>query len=527
MLNSSSKYVLTIDLGTSGPKVAIFTDRGELVDYERGDVEILLLPGGGAEQRPEDWWNSIKGCIQRLMAKDLVPVESIVAVSCTTQWSGTVPVDKDGEPLSNAIIWMDSRGAPYIEELMAGPIKIEGYNIFKLFRYLRLTGGVPGHTGKDSLAHILYLKGEHPEIYGKAHKLLEPKDYLNARLTGHFAASFDSITLHWLTDNRKIENVTYNNWLLKTAGVDRDKLPELKRAVDVLGQLRPEIAAELGLSEKTQVIAGTPDMHSAAIGSGAVRDYDGHLYVGTSSWLQCFVPFKKIDLFHNMSSLPSAIPGRYFLANEQECAGACLEFLKNNIIYHEDELLADADLPDVFKLFDRIVGRVPPGSEGVVFTPWLVGERTPVDDHHVRGGLHNLSLHNTREHMIRAVFEGVALNTRWLHRAVEKYIRRPLDNINFIGGGAKSTEWCQIFADVLGRTIRQVKDPMLAGPRGAAFLALVALGEMTFDDVAKRVQIAETFEPDPANLDLYDGLFREFTELYKRNRKINARLSRT
>jgi len=526
VMSAREKHVLTIDLGTSGPKVALFSDQGELVGHERGATEIILLPGGGAEQRPDDWWASIKSCTQRLLGRNLVPVEQIAAVCCTAQWSGTVPVDKDGVPLRNAIIWMDSRGAPQIEELMAGPIKVEGYNLFKLLRFLRLTGGVPGHAGKDSLAHILWLKANEPQIYARAHKLLEPKDYLNARLTGRFTATYDSIALHWLTDNRKVERVVYDDRLLKMTGVDRDKLPDLVRAVDVLGPLLNEVAAELGLSPQTQVIAGTPDMHSAAVGSGAVRDYEGHLYVGTSSWLQCHVPFKKLDLRHNMTSLPSAIPGRYFLANEQECAGACLEFLKNNVIYHEDELLADADLPDVYKLFDKIVGRVPAGSEGVIFTPWLVGERTPIEDHRVRGGMHNLSLHNTREHMIRAVFEGVALNMRWLHRPVEKYVKRRVDNIHFIGGGASSAEWCQIFADVLGRTIKQVAEPLVAGPRGAAFLALVALGELTFDDVAERVRIQATFEPDPGNRELYDGLFKEFVALYKHNRKIHRRLAR-
>ena len=153
---------------------------------------------------------------------------------------------------------------------------------------------------------------------------------------------------------------------------------------------------------------GSPDLPCAAIGSGAVRDYQGHLYIGTSSWLTCHVPYKKTDISHNMASLPSAIPNKYFIANEQETAGACLNFLRDNILYHKDELLAEEQVPDVYKIFDRIVENTPPGSDKVIFTPWLYGERTPIEDHSVRCALFNLSLKTTREHIIRAVFEGVA-----------------------------------------------------------------------------------------------------------------------
>ncbi len=280
----------------------------------------------------------LKSVTHDLLAKTAVPREAIVAICCTTQWSGTVPVDKDGNHLMNAIIWLDSRGAAQIPQISGGPIKVSGYNIGRLLTWIKLTGGIAGHSGKDSIAHILYIKQEHPEIYEAAYKFLEPKDYLNLRLTGRFAASYDSITLHWITDNRDINDIQYSDKLLQLSGVEREKFPDLKRAVDILGPIKAEVAAELGLPEHVQVIMGTPDMHSAAIGSGAVRDYEAHLYIGTSSWLSCHVPFKKTDVFHNIASLPSAIPGRYFVVDEQETAGACLRYLKENILFHPDEL---------------------------------------------------------------------------------------------------------------------------------------------------------------------------------------------
>jgi xylulokinase len=173
-----------------------------------------------------------------------------------------------------------------------------------------------------------------------------------------------------------------------------------------------------------------------------------------------------------------------------------------------------------------MASRARPGSGGVIFTPWLYGERTPVEDRFVRGGFHNLSLSAGRDDLVRAVFEGVALNTRWLLGAVERFTRHRLEPIRFIGGGARSDVWCQIFADVLGRTIEQVADPVNANARGAGMLASVALGELTFDQIPDRVQVAKSYHPDPACRELYEELFGEFTGLYRRNRKAHARLNR-
>ncbi len=519
------KYILAIDLGTSGSKVALYSTRGECAGYEFEATPLHLFPNGGAEQNPDDWWNAIKQAAKRLLARGLIRNDDVVALSGTTQWSGTVPVDRDGNALMNAVIWMDSRGARYVKQITGGLVELEGYGLGKLLTWLRLTGGIPGHAGKDSIAHILYLKHECPQIYSATYKFLEPKDYLNLRLTGKFAASYDSIALHWVTDNRNLSRVTYDDGLIRFSTIDRDRLPDLKRAVDVLGPVKPDVAAELGLRADVQVVMGTPDVQSAAIGSGAVRDYEGHLYLGTSAWLTCHVPFKKTDISHNMASLPSAIPSRYFVANEQETAGACLNFLRDNIIFPDDGLATGARPSNSYQVFDRIAERVPPGSDRLIFAPWLYGERTPVEDHLVRGGVFNLSLKTTREHLVRAVFEGVAYNSRWLLGAVEGFIQRRFEALNMIGGGANSDVWCQIHADVLNRTIRQVKDPMLANTRGAAFLASVALGYLMFDDIPELTQIARTYQPNARNRELYDGLFREFVSIYQSNKKIYARLN--
>lgn len=524
-MSLADKFILAIDLGTSGPKVALFSAQGELVDSDFEEVHLVLLPDGGAEQSPSEWWQTIDKATKRLLTRGIVPNEEIIAIAFTGQWSGTVPVDKDGNALCNAITWMDSRGAPYVQQIVDGPLKIEGYGLGKLVKWIGRTGGVPANAGKDPIAHILYLKNAHPELYQRTYKFLEPMDYLGLRLTGVMASSFNCITLHWLTDNRQINDIAYDDDLLKLSTIDRAKLPDLKPANSVLGTLRAEIAREWGLREDVQVVIGSPDIHSAAVGSGAVLDYEPHLYIGTSSWLTCHVPFKKTDLLHNMAALPSAIPGRYLLTNEQESAGSCLQFLRDNIVYYQDGLTSDEKPQDAYQKFDQIAASVPAGSHHVIFLPWLYGERSPVDDHLVRGGFFNQSLETTRADMVRAVFEGVALNSRWLLKYVEQFIKRPVGAINMVGGGAKSNIWCQIHADVLNRPIRQAKDPIQVNVRGAVLLASVALGILRYEDIASRVPIAETYLPNPDHRKLYDNLFKEFIAIYESNRKIYARLN--
>jgi xylulokinase len=526
-MSVADKFVLAIDLGTGGPKVALVSVKGEVIESEFEETRLILLPNGGAEQSPKEWWDAINNAVKRLLMKDLVSSENVIAIICTGQWSGTVPVDEDGHALANAIIWMDARGAPYVNPVVGGPLKVQGYAPQKLWKWIQRSGGIPITSGKDPVAHILYLKNVHPEIYQRAYKFLEPMDYLGLLLTGHFASSYNMIAVHWLTDVRDINNIRYDRDLIKLANIDPGKLPDLRPTNGILGTLRTDLAREWGLPENVKVIMGTPDMHSAAVGSGAVQDYEAHLYIGTSSWLMCHVPFKKTDILHNMTSMPSGIPGRYLLSNEQECAGVCLQYLRDNVFFYEDELSAGIKPVNAYHLFDQIAARTPAGSGRLIFTPWLYGERTPVDDHTVRGGFFNQSLQTTREHMVRAVFEGVAYNSRWLLKYVELFIKRRLNAINMIGGGAKSDVWCQIHADVLSRRIRQVKDPILANVRGAALLASAALGYIRYEEISALVPIACEYEPNPDHRQIYDELFEEFVAIYQSNQKIYARLNRS
>jgi xylulokinase len=540
MSDSQKKYILAIDHGTGGPKTAIVSTHGEVVDWAFQDVPLHVEKGGGVEQDPNDWWNAILKTAKQVIDNGKVSVDDIVGVCNSSQWSGTVALDKDGNHLMNSIIWMDTRGAPYMKKFHKSLIQVSGYSARKMLKLIKVTGGGASLSGKDPIAHILWIKDCRPDIYDKTFMFLEPHDYVNLKFTGKFAASYASIHMHFLTDIRDINDIKYNKKIMKMVKVDPNKFPtDLRWSTDVLGPIKDEIADELGLEKGVKMIMGAPDLHAATIGSGAIRNYEGHIYIGTSDWLLCHVPYKKTDIFHNMASFPSAIKGRYFVANEQEIAGGALSFLRDKILYHKDELLREEQVPDVYKIFDRIVENVPAGSNNLIFTPWLIGERAPVDDHAVRGGLYNLSLEMSREHVIRAIFEGIAYNVKWLLFYVEKFIQKGkmkenpgmtkkdvvMPELNIIGGGATSNIWCQIFADVLNRTIKQVKDPIQTNARGAAFIASVGLGYLTWDQIPELIEYSNIFKPNPENRAIYDKLFSEYTNIYKIMKKTYKRLN--
>jgi xylulokinase len=522
---ADESYVLAVDLGTGGPKVALVAATGRIAASAFEPVPLRLLPGGGAEQDPHAWWSAVVSATRRVVVDGGGPVERIVGVGCTAQWSGTVAMAEDGHPLRPAVIWMDSRGSSAMRSQARGAVNVLGYGVHKLQRWIRLTGGAPGHSGKDPLAHILWIRESEPDVYRDTFKFLEPVDWLNQRLSGRFAASHDSIVVHWVTDNRRIGAIDYDQTLLRMAGLERAKLPDLVPSATIMGHLRPEAADELGLPVGLPVATGTGDVHSAAIGSGAVTDFAAHLYIGTSSWISCHVPFKKTDPLRNVASIPAAIPGKYLVADEHETAGACLTFLVRNVLWGDDALGSAPPEGNVYQLLDEVAASVEPGANGTLFTPWLNGERSPVDDHTIRGGFHNLSLTTSRPDLVRAVYEGVALNSRWLLGAVERFVGRRLDPLAFIGGGANSDVWAQIHADVTGRRISQVADPVLANVRGAGLLTFLALGRVKVEDIGAMIEVKATFEPDRAQAKVYDNLYPEFVNLYKRTRQIHKRLN--
>jgi xylulokinase len=519
------RHILAIDLGTSGCKVGLVSLTGKVVAWAFRPVQLMVVDKVGAEQNPEDWWTAFVGAARAVLRQDAAPVASIAAICCSTQGEGTIAVDRSGRPLMNAMIWLDMRGARYLKREMRGGPKVAGYNALKLQKWLRLCGGAPALSGKDPAGHMLLVRDAFPDIYARTYKFLNVLDFFNLRLTGRFCATQDSILTSWVTDNRKVDNIRYDDGLIAVSGIDRDKFPDLVRCTDVIGTLRPEVAEAIGLPAATPVVAGAIDNTAAAIGAGTQADYDAHLYMGSSSWIAAHVPFKKTNVFTQIASVPCAVPSKYLMMAMQSSGASNLAFLKDRIVFHKDGLIDAEPSLDTYRILDEIVARVPAGAEGAIYLPWLFGERSPVDDRSLRAGIFNLSMEHNRETLVRAVFEGVALNTRWMMKPVDSFLGRRIGELAMIGGGAISDAWCQIFADVLDIRIRQLKDPVKANARGAAFIGAVGLGLLRFEDVPGLVEVERSYEPNRVNRKLYDDLFGTFVELHKRLAPLYRRLN--
>jgi xylulokinase len=515
------RYVLAVDLGTGGPKVGLVSLTGKLAWHDHIGVATRHIGSAGYVQDANDWWTAVKSATQVALASGVVEPSTVVAVCVTGMWSCTVPVDETGSPVGDALTWMDSRGGRYSRKVIGGPVA--GYAPKPALQWIRRTGGAPSSSGADPIGHILYLLHEEPAVAKAARWYMEPIDFLAMCFTGIAAASHASMTGVWLTDNRDLSCMSYDPVLLGLAGLASEaaKLPPLQATGSVVGVVSEAVAAELGLPAPdsagggVKVVTGIPDLHSAACGAGAVTDFATHLAISTSAWIGAPVPFKKTDALSQVASVPGLRPDSYLIANNHETGGLCLQWLRDNV------LGSSAPFADVI---DEAASSEP-GAGDILFTPWLNGERSPVDDRRARGGWHNLSLATTRADMIRAVLEGVALNARWLHDACEKFAKRRLDPIRIIGGGAQSDLWCQIHADVMDRTMERVAEPLHAGIKGAALFASMSLGAVDASEVRGMVELDGRFTPSEANRAVYDRLYEEWPKLYKSQRPMFKRLN--
>ena len=505
-------WVLAIDLGTGGPKIGAVSLGGQVLAHAVSVVDTQFLPGGGAVQNSGHWWEQVKTGARSVLASARVDRSSLIGVGLTGQWGSTVPVDESGQPTGDCRLWADTRGGQFSARAVGGPLALFGYSPANLMRWVQLTGGAPSPNGADPLGHELYMRNCEPEIYARTRTLLEPVDYLGLRLTGRAQATPASMILSWLTDNRRGARPAYVSELVRRSGRDASKLPELVATGSIIGTVLPEVAQDLGIGE-VPVVAGIPDLHSAWIGSGAVSPFEAHVTISTTAWIACEVPFKRTDVLHQMASVPGVRSDNYLIANNHETAGLCLKWLRDSVVAGSYEELCE------------LASTVPAGAGGVMFTPWLNGERTPVEDRTLRGAFLNVSLDTGRGEMVRAVLEGVAFNARWLLDAVEKFAGRPLSALRILGGGAQSDLWCQIHADILGRRIEKVAEPMYACVRGAGLFAAVSLGKMSLDDVRGRVPVSETFEPHDRNRSVYEPMYREFKHFYGALHSSYARLN--
>lgn len=546
-----TEWVLGIDLGSGGPKVAAVALDGEILATALRGVSVDVGADGAATQDAAEWQRTLTAAVQEVAAA--MVGAKLVSIGITGQWGSSVPVGVDGVAVGPVLMWADSRGARYARDIVGGPISVGGYSPRKMVSWIRLTGGGPNPAGADPTGHWQLLTHDFPDVARRTAYLLEPVDYLGYLLTGQVAATPASMILSWLTDNRPPRTRTsgrtrgaptgaplaphYVADLVRKARRDPATLPPLQPTGSVQGGLLPEVAEQWGVAAGTPVITGIPDFHAAAIGSGGVAPFQTHMAISTTAWFSAPVPFKKTDVWHSIATVPGLQPELPLVINNVETAGAALTWLREQIIAPADGLsgggsgigaegAASVGLNPTYEELIALAVDVPAGSEGVLFAPWLAGERSPVDDRDLRGTWLNLSLRTTRAALVRSVLEGVAYNARWLFEPYEKFLGQRVGQIRILGGGAQSDLWCQIMADVLDRPIERVADPRNAQLRGVALWSLVGLGRMSLQQAAASVPIDRLFRPNPANRDVYDALYAEYRRIHPMVKSMYRRLSR-
>lgn len=493
-----SPYFLAHDAGTGGNKAVLVDDNGNVCCTSFAPYSTHYPYPDWAEQDPEDWWKAVVTTTRTVMDKSGISPKEIIGITHTTQLMGIVPLsNKHPEPLRPAIIWLDGRAPEQATRIMS---KFLSPKVFALVAGTEL-------SGKDALPKLLWLKEKEPDIYRQMDCFLDVNGYLTYRETGERV-------MEWSCASAFGFDVGTKSWLkgvVHYLGLDLNKFPRLVRSVDKVGGLTREAAEVFGLLEGTPVFGGSGDVMSTAIGSGAVGEGDGHIYLGTSGWVGVTTK-KAFTGKSGVVCMQSADPEKALLMAEMETAGACLKWIAENFYQAEK---ADPNVPNVYALMDERTQTVPPGSDGLICTPWIYGERSPVADTWVRSTFFNLSADHTREHMLRAVYEGVAYNLRWMIEIVEKQFGFPLPVLRLIGGGARGGPWMQIIADVTGRKVEVVAHPMEAGAVGVALTA--AVGEGMYPDfmsLKKVVHVEREFEPQPCNDTCYCELYLVYKRLY-------------
>ena len=534
----ASEWTLAIDLGNGGPKVAIVADSDHhIAGTGFTPVAVTIGADGTATQDATEWDLAVRAAIAQAVDDAGADPTLCSAIAITGQWGSTVPVAADGEPAGPVLLWADTRARHHARRVVGGPISVGGFAPHKVLPWVRITGGAPSPSGADPTGHAALLANELWEVGSRTAWTMEPVDYLAYRFTDLPRATPASMILSWLTDNRPGAPISYDEGLIKRAGRRRDQLPVLVPTGSVQGPLTSQAADSMRLPAGIPVMTGLPDLHSAVIGSGAVAPYATHLALSTTAWLSARVPFKKTDVLHSIATVPGLDPHLPLVGNNLETGASALAWLREQIISPHDDLAgggsgigADgaaptAAEPTYAELCD-LAATAPPGSGGVLFAPWLAGERTPVEDKHLRGTWLGLSLRTDRAALVRSVLEGVAMNVNWMMTYYRKFLRRPVPSLRVLGGGAQSDLWAQILADVLAMPVERVADPMHAQLRGVALASHMARGRYTLEQAASHVRVDTTFRPDPASRAIYEAMNDEYHRLYGTLKSTYRRLNR-
>lgn len=488
--------VIAADFGTTSVKVCVTGSDLEILGTALETYPLSLPKPNHAEQAPEDWWEALRRAVASL-AKDIPDFRARVRglVFCA-QMGGLICVDAEGAPLRPCILWLDKRSADLSRELTGGFPSFEGYNLFKLARWIRLTNGAPSKNGMDPIGKMLWVQKHEPEIFAATEKLLDAKDWLIHRSTGVMTASPDSANLTWMLDSRPGKE-GWSQTLADRVGIPTSKLAPVVDGADIVGNLTARAADDLGLNKTTQVIAGGSDVSATAIGAGLVEDGELLICASTSCWISGFMPKRVLSVTDQYATLSCSVGYRPMLVAVQESAASAVDWAVKAL---SDD--GDADASDAHDFFDDMGD---PDRNDPYFIPWLAGEKTPLDDERVRGSFFNLSLRSDRNALKRAVIEGVALNTQWAYSKVLKQKGVKTEGpISLVGGLALNRHFAQAMANAINRPVA-VGDPRYIAVLGAAAIAAPALGwTETVWDAARKLsgRDVKIYEPDPAKVEL-------------------------
>jgi xylulokinase len=520
-------YLLTVDLGTSGPKAAVIGSDGRIVGSGRAGVTTSFTADGGVEQDPDEIWAAtLASCRAALAEAQAAHVESgdVIAVIASGQYSSIVPVDRSGRQLANMVLWMDHRGAPKrIERVPAYPRRPD--SPLDLLRWIRIHGLAPIEGG-IALTHMRWIEFARPGVYADTAAFLEPMDFVTMRFSGRATANQCTAFMSLTVDNRTLGSTDYHPGLVAQSLIDRDKLPELVPVGESVGTILPAVAADLGLSESTVVLSGCNDTQAGAIAAGAFQGSHAGVALGTSGVIVTHAAKRKTNPFTSIFTVPSPMGGCHLVTAENGVAGVGVDRFLRSFVYGEDAFETGRPGVDGYEAFNQAAAAAGPGAGGVMYLPWLRGAIAPKADGRMRGGFVNIGLDTDRNDLARAVFEGVAFNFRRLWGPVEKFAGRRFSHVVFYGGGAASDLWSQIMADVLAVPVHQLDAPRHANSLGTGLLGFERLGVIGLDDVVSIPQVRSVFEPDATLGARYDELSERFDQAFDRTRPLFRALNR-
>ncbi len=529
---SSPIYLLAYDVGTTGVKTCLFSvgDTLTLVASALCGYPLYISDEGGAEQDPLDWLSAIEKSTKEVMASSSVDPASIAGLSFCSQMQGLVLVDEQGTALCNAFSYLDQRATEELKKGLAHGLQIAGANAFKLVHSLAVTGAVATSV-KDPVWKYHWVRNHEPEMFSRIHKWLDVKEYLIAQMTGSFIMTEDSAFATLLMDVKRRQ---WSPSICRMLKVNMAHLPTIVHSTDQVGTVTKKAAKRLGLAEGTPVFGGGGDAAVIGLGAGSTRSGDCHIYMGTSGWVSTVVPTSMVDAASRTAAIVGVLPGQFTYFSELETAGKCLEWVRDHLALDEINLYLDktmvTDSPEaiirnLYDYLDSVISTIEAGSNKVIFTPWLHGNRCPFEDSKARGMFFNISLDTGKTEMIRAVTEGVCFHLRWFLEVQERRVRTS-PTIRFVGGGALSPVTCQILADILGRRIETIENPQNVGALGAALVSALGLGFFgSADEAVHAIATNTCYEPNLEAKRLYDSSYAVFKNLYKSNRKHFSQLN--